>query len=943
MVIADIAADGAHVFVRSAWRHKELIKAVPGARWSRDDGLWMVPLSWTSCLALRATFKTELEIGPALDAWARAYVTDVITPAMSLRDALTAAGDPDLFAHQRADVQFLATARRSLLANEQGVGKGLTLDTPVLTPYGWRRADEIVVGDALIGRDGQATKVTGVYPQPIQPTYRVTFSDGVSVVTDASHLWAVQRPLRKLRGDTSFVVRSTGEMLEEGVRDGSGNARWHVPTLTAPVEYAPVGDLPVDPYLLGVVLGDGSWTWHSERASLDTWRLSTDLDILIAVGATNVHAEPGCWGGATYMPPLGLTGKKSHEKFIPEPYLRASASDRLALLQGLLDTDGSPMRNGGVEFSSTSKDLADGVSDLARSLGGMVRYRPEGRVTSYTHAGERRQGRRSWRVNVKLPPEMQPFRLQRKLDKWVAPTKYKVTRSIKSIERAGNAATVCFTVDADDSLFVVDNFVVTHNTASSIRTLTELTRRGENVFPALVVCPNSVKVNWAREFDRWWPGIKTVVVSGTAVQRRKLLTLPAHAYVINYESLKSHSRLAPYGSVALRRCVECGGEDARVTVTRCDVHERELNRINFRTVIADELHRAKDPSARQTRALKWVARGAEFRFGLTGTPVANNVIDLWSLLNFIDPVEWPSKTRWVERMVNVTYNVFGGVVVSGIKPEMQEEFERTVYPRMRRMTKAVVLPFLPPIVSERRDVPMTPKQKKAYDQMAEHMIAMLDDEDMLVTTNPMIQAMRLLQLASSYGELEVIEKVNEHGDIETRDRLVLSDPSSKIDAFLDDLPDYEGRSVIVFAVSRQLIMLLSKHLAKKDVPHGLIVGNQDAVDRQEAIDDFQAGRKKMILATVQAGGTGITLTAADTVVYLQRSWSLIDMEQSLARYHRVGSERHESLLRVDYVAPDTFEEAVIARLEGKGETLENIVRDKDLLRKAIGGMVPSGD
>lgn len=356
-------------------------------------------------------------------------------------------------------------------------------------------------------------------------------------------------------------------------------------------------------------------------------------------------------------------------------------------------------------------------------------------------------------------------------------------------------------------------------------------------------------------------------------------------------------------------------------------------------------HRVKDPTTKQTRALKWVAKQATFRYALTGTPAANNVVDLWSILNFIDPVEWPSKTRWIERLVDLVFNVFGGIVVSGVKPDRQDEFDKTVLPRMRRMTKEVVLPFLPPIVTERRDVPMSPKQHKAYEQMSAYMMALLEDGDMLVTTNPMIQAMRLLQLASSYGEIQTTEVTRDDGSIEMQDKLILSDPSSKVEAFMDDLSDYEGRSVIVFAVSRQLIMLLSAHLTKKGIEHGLIVGGQHPLDRQEAIDDFQAGRTKFILATVQAGGTGINLTAADTVVYLQRSWSLIDMDQSMARAHRIGSEVHESILRVDYVAPDTFEEVVIARLEGKSAALEEIVRDKDLLRKAIAGKAvdPVGD
>lgn len=599
MVRAEVSGDGAHIDVRTEYRHKELIKAVPGARWDRDSGVWRVPLSWNSCLALRETFHAELEIGEELTTWAKAYVTEVQNPALELRTAFDAPGDPDLFAHQRADVQFMAAVRRGILANTMGTGK----------------------------------------------------------------------------------------------------------------------------------------------------------------------------------------------------------------------------------------------------------------------------------------------------------------------------------------------------TAASIRTLVELQRRGENVFPVLVVGPNSVKRNWAREFERFWPGITVQVVEGTAAKRRKALAEKAHVYVMNYESLRSHTRIAPYGSIALRRCSACGGADPKVTVARCDVHPREMDDMHFRTVIADEAHRIKDPSSRQSRALKWVSREAEFRYALTGTPIANNVVDLWSILNFIDPVEWPSKTRWIDYTVDIVYNVFGGIVVSGVRADRQEFFERTVTPRMRRMTKEVVLPFLPPIVSERRDVEMTPKQAKAYAQMAEHMMAMLDDGDLLTTNNAMTQTMRLLQLTSSYGEVATEEVTDEDGTILQRDKLVLQAPSSKIDAFMSDLEDFEGRSIIVFAVSRQLVMLLSEALHKKKIAHGLIVGGQTAFDRQEAIDDFQSGDTKLILVTIQAGGTGINLTAADTVVYLQRSWSLIDMDQSISRAHRIGSEVHDSILRIDYVAPNTVEEAVIARLEGKSEGLEELVKDRELLARAIAGRV----
>lgn len=465
-------------------------------------------------------------------------------------------------------------------------------------------------------------------------------------------------------------------------------------------------------------------------------------------------------------------------------------------------------------------------------------------------------------------------------------------------------------------------------TNSAISTLKELHAVGTEVFPALVVCPKSTKTNWAREFYRWWPGTEVKVVKGTATQRRKILAEPTDVYVMNYESMRLHSRLAPYGSISMTRCPEHGGVDESITAAKCHVHPKELNAIEFKSVIGDEIHRAKNPSSMQSRALMSAAGDARIRLGLTGTPIAKNVIDLWSLLHFIDPWEWPTKTKWIDRFVDMLINPFGEVVVSGVKPAMRPEFDEALLYRMRRMTKEVVLPSLPPVVTERRDVEMTPKQLKAYNQMTEEMMSVLSTGT-LVTTSSLTQTMRLLQLASSYGTLEVDDAGNE--------KFVLTNPSSKIDAFLEDLPDFDGRKLIVFAVSRQLIMLLSAALTKRNISHGLIVGGQTEFARQEHIDAFQEGRTSLILATVGAGGTGITLTAADTAVYLQRSWSAIEMDQAAGRYHRIGSEKHKSILRIDYVTPCPVEEAVLAVLDGKAASLQDIVRDAELIRKMLTG------
>jgi SNF2 family DNA or RNA helicase len=206
------------------------------------------------------------------------------------------------------------------------------------------------------------------------------------------------------------------------------------------------------------------------------------------------------------------------------------------------------------------------------------------------------------------------------------------------------------------------------------------------------------------------------------------------------------------------------------------------------------------------------------------------------------------------------------------------------------------------------------------------MIAELEGGEAITAPSALTQTTRLLQFASSYAETVVDETTGES-------RIVLAGPSCKVDALMDDISsgDFGDDSVAVCAVSRQLIELLSAEMTKAKIPHGLITGAQNEDERQLAIDDFQSGKIKWILFTAQAGGVGVTLTAARRLVMLQRPWSLVDHKQALDRIHRIGSEIHDSVVVLDYVTEDTIEERVLQVLETKADNFEQIVRDKDQL------------
>ena len=478
---------------------------------------------------------------------------------------------------------------------------------------------------------------------------------------------------------------------------------------------------------------------------------------------------------------------------------------------------------------------------------------------------------------------------------------------------------------------------------ASLRHMSE--NLGEDVFPVFIACPNSTKMAWGREFEKAWPGKKITVVNGTATQRRKQFKdfeeNGGEVLIMNWESIRFHSRLKAVGGVAFKKCAECGGADPSVKVTACETHDKELNSINFKSVIGDEIHRISDPKAKGTRAFKYATGDADIRIALSGTPIMSTPDDLFSALNWLYPTAYPSKTGFLDRFCDVVVNEWGASIVTGIKKNMQTEFFAGLDPILRRMPKEVILPFLPPVLRDRRDVEMGTKQAKAYKQMNEKMVAELDNGDVIYTTSPLTKMGRLLQFASAYGTMESREVNDKNSPLPNQkiieEYLVLTDPSCKIDAFMEDIPDFGESSVVVFAQSKQLINLLAARLDKHDIKYGLITGDQDAVERQAYMDAFQAGKIKFILCTIQAGGTGITLTKADTMVFLQRSWSMIDNQQAEARAHRIGSQVHEKVQIIDYVTSGSVEEYVFEAIAKKLDNLEFILRDKDLIRTVLKG------
>lgn len=449
--------------------------------------------------------------------------------------------------------------------------------------------------------------------------------------------------------------------------------------------------------------------------------------------------------------------------------------------------------------------------------------------------------------------------------------------------------------------------VGTGKTPTTIAALAEM-----DAWPFLVVCPKSMGQTWKREIEKWTYGAAEVL-EGSAAQRTKQFaaweTLGyAKALIVSYDLLRVHSRLAPYGSIALSAKEKTPGL---------------LNSVTWGAVIADEAHRAKDARAKQTRALWAVGDKAGHRFALTGTPIANNVGDLWALLRFVSPEEWPSRTAFLERYCELSYNPWGGAEVVGLKPQTRSEFDRILEPRYLRRTKELVLPHLPAKVYQRRDVDLPPKLAKAYNEMCRGLVAEVRGGTLLAFS-PLTQGMRLSQMAAAAVEV----------DGET---VRLVEPSPKLDVLDEVLEELSGLPVVVFAQSRQLLDLASVRLERVGEKFAALVGGQHALERQDAIDGYNSGRVRILLVSLGAGAEGVSLSRGSHCVFLDRSWSAIQNQQAEGRLHGTGrgDKGAESITYIDLVTRGTIEDHRFAVLGDKADALEELVRDKDLLIQAL--------
>jgi superfamily II DNA or RNA helicase len=384
--------------------------------------------------------------------------------------------------------------------------------------------------------------------------------------------------------------------------------------------------------------------------------------------------------------------------------------------------------------------------------------------------------------------------------------------------------------------------------------------------PSLVVCPTSVVGNWAKEAKRFVPQLRVLVLHGSARASQHELARDCDLVVTTY--------------AVLRRDID------------------RLARVRFRCTVLDEAQNVKNASAATSRAARRLV--AEMRLALSGTPVENRLGELWSIMSFVNPGMLGTSAEFEERFESPITNAPSGIAA--------EQLRALVRPFVLRRTKADVLPDLPPKIELERACVMGLRQKRLYDALA-------------ITVRAAVKK-KSERRGSGTARISVLTAILRLRQMACDPRLV--DPATppgdgaKRGVFLELARELvaEGRRALVFSQFVELFTLWREDLDREKIRYEYLDGS--STDRESIVERFQQGDAPLFLVSLRAGGAGLNLTAADTVIHCDPWWNPAVEDQATDRAHRMGQARAVTVIRL--VAMGTIEEK-IGLLKGKKREL----------------------
>jgi SNF2 family DNA or RNA helicase len=803
----------------------------------------------------------------------------------------------NLFPYQRNGVAYALEKGSCIMGDAPGLGKAQPMSSLIATPEGFKRMSDIKVGDSVFGRDGCIYQIEAIYPQGKRPVYRIAFNDGVDALCDSEHLWSVTDRNRVRRG-TGWVIKSTSELLVSGVSYHSSEKRilsgrkpslkWQIP-LCGAVNY-PQRDYLIHPYVLGAMIGDGNLHIKNGRAIAisipeEKNEIKEKIKSLLPENLKLKESRyPSCpqyfftQSGTTSSNPFKNEIKRlglitySRDRFIPADYLYGSVEQRTELLKGLMDTDGSSIKNR-ITYHTVSNRLANDISELVRSLGGQAIVR------EYNRDDENKGT--EYQVNIHV--NFNPFCLKRKAEQY---KRFDFRRYIESIEYIGEEETQCIKVSAPDHLYLTDNYIVTHNTAQAIAAIV-----AADLFPCLVICPASLKYNWLLEWKLWTDRHDAAILTDAIKNTWSVFhQMGLHdVFITNYESLKKYFVV---------KIETPKGERFKVAHIRFNP-----NMQLFKSVIIDESHKCKDASTMQSKLCYGLTRDKEMVLLLTGTPIVNRPVDLLSQILMVGKMQpfgtisafremCADEERWPEINAILRNNCYFRREKQSVLKDLPDKYRQKVYCN----------------IDNREEYRAALSDLAVY--LAEYRQA-TDEQIMRSMRGEIMVRIGVLKNIAARGKMndvmEYIDNIVEQGE-KIVVFIYLNEIAEKLrDRYPDALfftgaqsEDERNRALDDFQRCEQCGVRFERH--------------------GESGHDFVPSSHQVIFVNYKAGGVGITLTASSIVLFVELPWHPADVEQAESRCHRISQK---NAVQVSFfIGKDTIDEQIMQIIEDKREMSE---------------------
>lgn len=393
----------------------------------------------------------------------------------------------------------------------------------------------------------------------------------------------------------------------------------------------------------------------------------------------------------------------------------------------------------------------------------------------------------------------------------------------------------------------------------------------------LIVCPTSLSYNWQEEFEKFAPHIRTCIISGTPEERRISL------------------------------CEHRDDYDVWITTYPLIRKDAALYRdISYDNMFIDEAQFIKNPSSLGAKAVKTVR--ARHRFALTGTPIENALSELWSIFDFIMPGFFPRYAKFSD--------MYEKPILKEKNEDKMHELKQRIQPFILRRMKKDVLKDLPDKIETKRIAEMTGKQQKIYLSYLSRIQTEIKENNSLESGKGRIQVLAALTRLRQICCHPATFVDNYHGG------------SGKMELLMEQLPDIleGGHSVIIFSQFTSMLGIIADALTENNIPYFYLAGATKPADRKRYVAEFNRGDVKVFLISLKAGGTGLNLTGADTVIHFDPWWNPAVEEQATDRAYRIGQKKKVQVIK--YVMKDSIEEKIY-ELQKRKKLLSDSIIEAD--------------